>query len=204
MGIFLDLTDDAAIDRAVDEVVREFGHIDCVVLNSGGPPPGQASEIDCRELAAAMEGILYPAQTVIRKVLPGMVERGWGRIVAIGSSGVEQPIPGLAASNAARAALAALLKTLASEVGRSGVTVNMVIPGRFATDRVRALDMGRAAEQGISVDDVRERSSAAIPVGRYGDPSELAALVAFLCSPEASYITGTLLRADGGLVACIG
>ena len=204
MGIFLDLTDEAAIDRAIDQVDREFGQIDCVVLNSGGPPPGRASELNPRELAAAMEGILYPAQNVIRRVLPGMLERRWGRIVAIGSSGVEQPIAGLAASNVARAALAALLKTLAGEVGREGVTVNMVIPGRFATHRVQTLDQTRAIEQGISLDDVRQRSSAAIPLGRYGDPSELAALVAFLCSPRASYITGSLLRADGGLVGCIG
>jgi 3-oxoacyl-[acyl-carrier protein] reductase len=125
---------------------------------------------------------------------------GWGRIVAIGSTGVQQPIDGLVASNVGRAALAGYLKTLATEVAPDGVTVNMVLPGRIATDRVSGVDAAAAEKTGLSIDEVVRRSQATIPVGRYGRPEEFGAVVAFLASPAASYVTGEQIRCDGGMV----
>lgn len=137
---------------------------------------------------------------MIGAVLPGMRERGWGRILAIGSSGVAAPLPNLAMSNLGRAALAAYLKTLAAEVAADGVTVNMLLPGRVATDRTEALDRAAAERTGRQVEEIRAESLGLIPAGRYGDPAEFGAVAAFLCSAAASYVTGTALRCDGGLV----
>jgi 3-oxoacyl-[acyl-carrier protein] reductase len=129
-----------------------------------------------------------------------MRERRFGRIVAVGSSGVQQPIEGLVASNAARAALAGYLKTLATEVAADGVTVNMVLPGRIDTERVGVLDRANAERSGISVEEARSRSEASIPAGRYGTPEEFAAVVTFLASAAAAYVTGEQVRCDGGMV----
>jgi 3-oxoacyl-[acyl-carrier protein] reductase len=133
-------------------------------------------------------------------VLPGMRERGWGRVLAIGSSGIEEPIANLAVSNAARAGLAALLKTLAAEVARDGVTVNLILPGRIDTPRVRSLDEAQAKRTGATPAEIAVSSAASIPAGRYGTPKEFGDTAAFLCSDLASYITGTKVRVDGGLV----
>jgi 3-oxoacyl-[acyl-carrier protein] reductase len=134
-------------------------------------------------------------------VLPAMRERGWGRILAIGSSGVQQPIPNLVRSNVARAGLAAYLKTLAGEVARDGVTVNMILPGRIDTDRVAGLDANQAERRGIDIESVRKQSEGSIPAGRYGKPVEFADVAAFLCSERASYVTGSQVRVDGGLIS---
>jgi 3-oxoacyl-[acyl-carrier protein] reductase len=174
--------------------------IDILVLNAGGPPPARAIDVDPALAAAALQPLLLAQIGVVRAVLPGMTAAGWGRIVAIGSSGIQQPIPDLALSNLARAALAAYLKSLAADVAERGITVNLVLPGRIATARVAALDSSRASSTGTSVEEIQAASQAAIPVGRYGEPAEFAAAVRFLCSPGASYITGVQLRADGGLV----
>jgi 3-oxoacyl-[acyl-carrier protein] reductase len=133
-------------------------------------------------------------------LLPAMIERKWGRIITIGSSGVVAPIPGLALSNAMRGAIAGWSKTLAGEVARHGVTVNMVLPGRIDTDRVRELDQGRAAKTGMTLEAVQQAARGEIPAGRYGQPAEFGALVAFLASQQASYITGGMLRVDGGMI----
>lgn len=204
IGVELDVCVPSSVDNALSEVNARLGPVDILILNSGGPPPGAALHCTTEELERAMESILYPAQQLIRDTVPGMISRGWGRLIAIGSSGVQQPIPGLAASNAARAALAALLKTLAGEVAGQGVTVNMVIPGRFATDRVAQLDARKAEAEGMTIAAVTERSQSTIPAGRYGMPDELGALVAFLCRPEASYITGSQMRVDGGMIVSAG
>jgi 3-oxoacyl-[acyl-carrier protein] reductase len=136
-------------------------------------------------------------------VLPGMTTRRWGRIITSASSGVIAPIDTLGVSNALRIALLGWSKTLAREVAANGVTVNVVVPGRIATQRVASLDAIKASKQGKPVDDVSAASMAAIPVGRYGDPKEYADAVAFLASTRASYITGTVLRVDGGLIPSI-
>ena len=132
-----------------------------------------------------------------------MRERSWGRVVSILSSGVRQPIPDLVYSNAGRSALAAWLKTTAREVARDGVTVNGVMPGRIATPRIHELDTGRAEREGTSEEEVREGHLRTIPAARYGEPAELGALVAFLASERASYITGQLIAVDGGLIGSL-
>lgn len=203
IGLQVDLTKPDQLAAAVVHICETAGDIDVLVLNSGGPAPARALTMDRPALERAFELIVYPAQQLIRAVVPRMCERGWGRVIAVGSSGVEQPIAGLAASNAARSSLAALLKTLAGEVAGSGVTVNMVVPGRFATDRALALDASKGEHTGVSAADVARKSQALIPAGRYGDPEEFAAVVGFLASPGASYITGGLVRVDGGMISSL-
>ncbi|MCT2581843.1 SDR family oxidoreductase [Actinophytocola gossypii] len=201
VGIETDLTDADSVRAALASAERELGPVDVLVLNSGGPPPGRAEDLTAEALTAAFTSMLLRQVELVNAVLPGMRARGWGRIVGIGSSGVQAPIPGLALSNTLRGGLAGYLKTLAGEVAGDGVTVNMVLPGRIDTDRVASLDRAAADRQRLDVDVVRERSQALIPVGRYGRPEEFAAAVTFLCGNPASYITGEQLRCDGGLVA---
>jgi 3-oxoacyl-[acyl-carrier protein] reductase len=200
LGIGVDLTDANGPDRLCDAAEDAFGQVDILVLNSGGPPPGAAADTDPADLETAARLLLLPHQRLIKRLLPGMRRRGWGRIVAVGSSGIQQPIPNLALSNAMRGALAGLLKTLAAEVAADGVTVNLVLPGRIATERLRQLDTAKATREGLTVEQVQSQSKASIPVGRYGRPEEFAAVAAFLCSEPASYVTGSQIRVDGGML----
>jgi 3-oxoacyl-[acyl-carrier protein] reductase len=197
-GIGIDLADPHSVGRFLDR----WGALaaDILVLNSGGPPPGAARSLAADSLRSCLEMLLVSQITITTFVLSGMLARGWGRIVAIGSSGVRQPLPGLAASNIARAGLAAFIKTLAAEVAAGGVTANMVLPGRIDTERVTMLDAAQAEARSVDVETVRRESRATIPVGRYGEVAEFAAAVRFLCDPSSSYITGTQVRVDGGLV----
>jgi 3-oxoacyl-[acyl-carrier protein] reductase len=201
IGLELDLTKPASVESAVEQALSTFGAIDVLVLNAGGPPPGPAAELTPESMAGAAETLLLTQIKLVSMVLPAMRQRGWGRILAIGSSGVQQPIPNLVRSNVARAGLAAYLKTLAGEVARDGVTVNMILPGRIDTDRVVELDADQAERRGIDIESVRSQSEELIPAGRYGTPEEFADVAAFLCSERASYITGSHVRVDGGLVA---
>jgi len=201
VGVEADLLDPAGVD-AVIAAAREVGGgtVDVLVLNGGGPPPGAAADMDADTVDQAVARLVRPHLQLVSAFLPGMRERGWGRIIAIGSSGVQQPIPGLASSNVGRAALAGYLKTLAAEVAADGVTVNMVLPGRIDTDRVTQLDQGASERTGTPLEEVRRDSEASIPVGRYGDPDEFAAVVTFLASTGAAYVTGEQIRCDGGVV----
>ena len=200
VGVEIDLTDPGATATLVGAAEERFGPVDVLVLNGGGPPPGRAVDFTPEQLVAAVELLVLPHQRLVAATLPGMRERRFGRIVAVGSSGVQQPIEGLVASNAARAALAGYLKTLATEVAADGVTVNMVLPGRIDTERVGVLDRANAERSGISVEEARSRSEASIPAGRYGTPDEFAAVVTFLASAAAAYVTGEQVRVDGGMV----
>lgn len=199
-GVEADLARADAPGGLVAEVRERFGSVDVLVLNGGGPPPGDATGFDDEQLRAALEQNLLHQRHLVEAVLPDMRAAGWGRIIAVGSSGVQQPIPGLALSNIARAGLAAYLKSLAPVVARDGVTVNMVLPGRIDTDRVAGLDDAAATRGGISPQEARDRSEANIPAGRYGRPEEFAAVAVFLASSAASYVTGEQIRCDGGLV----
>lgn len=203
IGVSLDLTAASSVEAAVRQVNDVFDGIDILVLNAGGPPPGAAGTLTPDDLAEALSPLFLAQVQLVSLVLPRMRAQSWGRIVAVGSSGIQQPIPHLARSNAARAALAGYLKTLAGEVGRDGVTVNVVLPGRIDTNRVASLDETAAKRQGVEPATVRRNSEAAIPLGRYGKPEEFADMAVFLCSPRASYITGTQVRVDGGSIASI-
>jgi 3-oxoacyl-[acyl-carrier protein] reductase len=173
------------------EVENELGPIEILVANSGGPPMGTALEHDDTEWERAFRSLVLAPKAVIEGVLPGMRERGWGRIVNVASTSVREPIPGLTLSNAHRAAAVGLLGTLAREVAGDGITVNTVATGRFVTERLAELHGSiEAAEEGARSD---------VPAARLGRPEEYGDLVAFLCSERAAYITGTVIPIDGGL-----
>ncbi len=201
IGLALDLTDRESISAAVAEIRSSLGNIDILIVNGGGPPASTAVGLRPDQSAAASALLLDGPLRLIGECLPGMRERSWGRIVAVGSSAVQVPISGLATSAMYRAALASYLKLLSREVAASGVTVNMVLPGRIDTERVAELDASKARAQGATVAEIRRASQATIPAGRYGDPRELAAAVLFLCGSPASFITGEQLRVDGGMVS---
>jgi 3-oxoacyl-[acyl-carrier protein] reductase len=200
VGVEVDLTADGGPDRLLAAAADAFGEVDILVLNGPGPRPGGAAGLTADDIAGAVHSLVLVQQRLVEAVLPGMRERGWGRILAVGSSGVVSPIPNLALSNTGRAALAGYLKTLSAEVAADGVTVNMLLPGRIATDRLASLDATTAEREQRPVEQVSADAQAGIPARRYGRPDEFGAVAAFLCGAPASYVTGTALRCDGGLV----
>ncbi|MBS0333770.1 MAG: SDR family oxidoreductase [Proteobacteria bacterium] len=171
---------------------------DILVTNAAGPPPGRFDDWGEAEwLAAARANMVAPLQ-LIRAVVPGMRARGWGRIVNITSAAVKAPLPMLGLSNGARAGLTGAVGGIAREVARDGVTINNLLPGHFATDRLEAYYAALAAARGCPVSQVRADVAAATPTGRVGDPAEFGALCAMLCSRHAGYVTGQNLLIDGG------
>jgi 3-oxoacyl-[acyl-carrier protein] reductase len=199
-SIAADATDpDAA--AVIAEAAARMGDVDILVSNAGGPPTVDPTATDAQGWERAFRLLAQTPIDLAQRLLPGMQARGWGRVVAILSSGVRQPIPELVYSNAGRSALAAWMKTTARAVAADGVTVNGVLPGRLNTPRIRELDRGRAEREGSSEVEVRAAHIASIPAHRYGEPPELGALVAFLASERASFITGQLIAVDGGLIA---
>lgn len=198
-----DLADLAAVEPSIARIEARFGPVDVLVNNTGGPPPTPAAGQDPALWSRSFQAMVLSVIAVTDRVLPKMRERRWGRIVTSTSSGVVAPIPNLAVSNALRLSLVGWSKTLAREVAKEGITVNVVLPGRVGTDRTKFLDEARAKREGRSVEQVTAESTATIPVGRYGRPEEYADVVAFLASARASYLTGSLVRVDGGMIASI-
>ena len=192
---------DPSAAATVAEAAERFGPTDILVLNAGGPPTADPTATDPAAWQRVFQLLAATPIELATRVLPGMREQGWGRVVAILSSGVRQPIGDLVYSNAGRSALAAWLKTTARAIAAEGVTVNGVMPGRIATPRIHELDSGRAERESTTEEAVREQHLATIPAARYGQPEELGALVAFLASERASYVTGQLVAVDGGLIA---
>ena len=186
------------LDEARGALDRAGGGFDILVNNTGGPPGGPITQAEGEEFLRAMTAHLVNNQNLAGLVLPGMKSKGFGRIVNITSTSVKCPIPGLGVSNTVRAAVAAWAKTLAGEVAADGVTVNSVLPGFTDTARLANLFEGKAGRQGVEVSSVRDEALASIPMGRLGRPEEVAAAVAFYCTPAAGYITGTVLAVDGG------
>ncbi|MGI4841489.1 MAG: SDR family oxidoreductase [Janthinobacterium lividum] len=201
--LVLDLADPLQRRAALEAQLADGRGYDILINNSGGPAPGAVSAVEPAQWQGAFESMVSALFDITAMVLPGMRERGWGRVINLVSSGVVQPIPNLGISNTLRAAIIGWAKTLAGEVAADGVTVNSVIPGRIATDRVGELDEAAARRTGTTAQAVAEASRKTIPVGRYGDPAEFADAVAFLASARAGYITGTHLRVDGGLIRSI-
>ena len=197
-GAALDLFDRASVDALVDALLPDG--VDVLVNNCGGPPPGPTTAIAYEEWLRQFQAMAANLFHLTNRLLPPMQARGWGRIITIGSSGIEQPIPGLALSNAIRGAVLGWSKTLSAEVAAQGITVNMVVPGRIRTDRLLTIDGATAKRRGVSIEQVEAESVVAIPAGRLGRPEELGDVVAFLASQQASYVTGTVIRADGGYI----
>jgi 3-oxoacyl-[acyl-carrier protein] reductase len=192
-----------AIRRWAAETEQRFGGVDLLFTNSGGPPAGAAISFDDAAWQDAAELLLFSTLRMVRAAVPLMEARGGGAILVSTSSSVKEPIPNLGLSTVLRASVSALAKTLAIELAPSKIRVNQIIPGRVDTDRVRQLDQIAATKQGITPDQAKQKSLAAIPLGRYGVTEEFGRVGAFLLSDAASYITGATLQVDGGLIKSV-
>ena len=195
-----DAADPAAAATVAEAALERLGGVDVLVLNAGGPPPVDPTRTDPEGWRHAFQLLATTPIELATRLLPGMREAGWGRVVALLSYGVRQPIVELVYSNAGRSALMAWLKTASRVVAADGVTINGVMPGRIETPRIVFLDRDTAERTDRTEAEVRAGHVARIPAGRYGRPDELAALVAYLCSEPAGYQTGTFTAVDGGLL----
>lgn len=203
IAITWDIADLGVIDGNLAKIADAFGEVDVLVNNTGGPPPTPAAGQPPEQWSKHFQSMVLSVIAITDKVLPGMRSRKWGRIITSTSSGVVAPIPNLGISNALRMSLVGWSKTLSREVGRDGVTVNIVLPGRIATKRITFLDEQRAKRENRPVAEIAAESTASIPVGRYGDPDEYGDVVAFMASTRASYLTGSVIRVDGGMIPSI-
>ncbi|MGE4369756.1 MAG: SDR family oxidoreductase [Burkholderiaceae bacterium] len=198
-----DLGDVAGIPARLNALAPEWAQVDILVNNTGGPPPTLAQGVDTADWQIYFNSMVTGVIKLTDAVLPGMRSRRWGRIITSTSSGVVAPIPNLGISNTLRSALVGWSKTLSREVAADGVTANIILPGRIATQRIQQLDQARATREGRDIADVVQASVQSIPAGRYGRPEEYGKTVAFLASEAASYITGSVIRVDGGLIPSI-
>ena len=199
----LDLTARESFDDVLMQIRRTFGPVGILINNSGGPPPTKAAGVAPDAWQSQFSTMVSSLIQLTDKVLPDMHNAGWGRIITSTSSGVIAPIANLGMSNTLRMALAGWSKTLASEVAGDGITVNVMVPGRISTQRLGQLDAARAGREGTSVEEVAAKSAASIPAKRYGKTEEYGAVAAFLASQQASYVTGSVIRVDGGMIPSI-
>lgn len=194
-----DITRPDQVNALVQATHEQLGDIDILINNAGGPPGGGFDQLDDAAWQSAFELNLLSYVRIIREVLPDLKKAG-GRIINVTSSSIKQPIPGLLLSNAFRMGLLGLGKSLAEELAPFNILVNTVAPGRVATDRTAYLDQLKADKRGISLKQVQEEARLAIPLKRYGDPEEFAKVVTFLASGASSYVTGSTIMVDGGMV----
>ena len=200
LAVPADVTVAEDIKRLVDAGNERFGRIDILVTNAGGPPAGRFEQLTHEQWENAIRLTLLSAVELTRQVLPGMKGRRWGRIINITSIAVKQPVENLLLSNSLRAGLTGFARTLANEVAADGITVNNVLPGYTRTERLDELADMMAEKQGISPNEFRGKWEKEIPMARLGEPREFAAMVTFLASERASYITGTSIQVDGGWI----
>jgi 3-oxoacyl-[acyl-carrier protein] reductase len=198
LAIAGDVTNEEHVRKLVSDAKKKLGTVDILVANAGGPPAGFFDDFDAQHYREAVELNLISTINLCREAVPHMRERGWGRIVAITSIAAKQPVENLILSNTARAGVLGFMKSLSQQIAADGITVNTLCPGYHLTERLKSLSSSIAKNEGVSVEDVYARWAAATPMKRIGDPKEFAAVVAFLCSERASYLTGAVIQIDGG------
>jgi 3-oxoacyl-[acyl-carrier protein] reductase len=200
IAVPLDVGDSTAIPGAVETVAAEIGPVDVLVANAGGPPPGLFEDVDDDTMRAAFELTASSAWHLAKAVVPDMKEKGSGCIIFLTSSSTKEVLPNLLLSNMMRAAVVGMAKTMSKELGPHSIRVLCVAPGRHLTPRVEQLDANAASKDSKTIQDVRSENSAVIALGRYGRPEEFGDVVAFLASERASYVTGTSVSVDGGVL----
>ena len=189
---------DVTTPEGQEQLIEAAQGVDILVTNAGGPPPGMWTDWDREDFIRALDANMLSPIALIKALVPGMMERGWGRVVNITSQSVKSPIPQLGLSNAARAGLTGYVAGTSRQVAPSGVTINNLLPGIHDTDRAASLDDGVSKKEGISAGDARKKREASIPARRYGTPAEFGATCAFLCSQHAGFMVGQNVLLDGG------
>ena len=200
LAVPTDVSQPDQVENLINTAISHFGGIDILVNNAGGPRAGRFDDLAAQDYQDAVHLNLMSTINLCRAVVPSMRERGGGRIINLTSVSVKQPVDNLMLSNMARTGVIGFAKTLATELAQDKILVNNVCPGIIFTDRIQQLATVRAEEAGITFDEALEKMTADIPLGRIGDPDEFATLVVFLASERASYITGTTIQVDGGMV----
>ena len=203
LAVAADVATVEGIERVATAALDRHGRVDILVTNAGGPPSGPFEAHDWSSWQRAVDLTLRSAVELTRRVLPGMKERRWGRVLNVTSIAVKQPVEGLMLSNSLRAAVTGFARTLANEVATYGITVNNLLPGYTRTERVEQLNAATARREGVPVEQVAQRIEAQIPMRRLGEPREFAALAAFLASDRASYITAQSIAVDGGWIRSV-
>ncbi|MEJ2666381.1 MAG: SDR family oxidoreductase [Deinococcales bacterium] len=203
IGLQADVSRSEDVERLVAQSAERLGGLDVLVTNAGGPRPGTFDQLDDAAWSGAVELTLMSVVRSVRAALPHLRRSSGAAVLALASSSVKAPIPNLILSNVLRPAVQALVKSLSLELAGEGIRVNCLSPGRVLTPRIVQLDEARAAREGTSVEAVRQASVSAIPLGRLGDAEEFGRVAAFLVSDAASYMTGTSVLVDGGMVRCL-
>jgi 3-oxoacyl-[acyl-carrier protein] reductase len=203
LALEADVTNHVMLDKFFDKVLDHFGHIDILVNNSGGPPPGKSLDISDKEFYSAFELVLMSKIRACRRAIPSMIGNKWGRIINVESTSIKNNLENMTLSNVFRSASAAFAKTISAEYARDGIRVHTLLSGPFLTNRVSELGEIAAKKEKISFDKWKLNVEANTPLGRFGDPLEYGALVAFLASDKADYMTGSSIAIDGGILRTI-
>jgi 3-oxoacyl-[acyl-carrier protein] reductase len=203
LGYVADLANWPTVEAAANAARKELGHIDILLNNSGGPPPSGVVGVSAKVWEDQFHAMVMPLFRITDLLIGDMRSRKWGRVLNIASMSVVEPIAAIGVSNTLRSAIVGWAKTLATETARDGITVNTLLPGAIATDRTVQLSRAAAERQKISVEEAIQRNAQTIPVGRLGTPEEFGAVAAFLASPLAAYVTGSLIRIDGGVLRSV-